>query len=389
MIETEAWVLHRAAQPAQCALDAGEFRRETYRFPDLDEDEILVEPLFGSWEANMSHAIARTPIDICRLRGEDQVVLGNCGVLRVLDPGPRRGELREGDVGVLFGPCRNSSDRFGYMTAAHGYDARRTIGLLAKRIKIPADVFTPLPQHGSNGFSQAQWAAYCVRYLTAWSNWRVAYGAYRLQVSEESDPSPHVWGWGGGATFAELDLARRMGCRAAMISGTDANLELIRRHGIVPIDRRRFPDLHFDEERYESDRAYRTAYKKSENAMLRIVREHTDDQGVAVFIDYIGTPVARATDRALAREGVVTTAGWKLGLLLQVNRALKCMHRNIHVHTHFASVQDWNDATAFSAKTGWMPTVTEIYQWDDVEALAKHAQAGTASYFPLFQVNPL
>ena len=40
-----------------------------------------------------------------------------------------------------------------------------------------------------------------------------------------SYPIPHVWGWGGGTTFAELDLARRHGCHTVMLSGHDGRLE--------------------------------------------------------------------------------------------------------------------------------------------------------------------
>lgn len=67
MITTEAWVLY--AGPEQTKKHEpvpGELRRETFQFADLEDDEALVEPLYGSWEANLDHALSRNPVDICR-----------------------------------------------------------------------------------------------------------------------------------------------------------------------------------------------------------------------------------------------------------------------------------------------------------------------------------
>ena len=78
MIITDAWVLRRGAEGAGSALETDDdFRRETISLPALADDELLVEPLFDCWEGNMSHALARWPIDVCRQRGEERVVLGS------------------------------------------------------------------------------------------------------------------------------------------------------------------------------------------------------------------------------------------------------------------------------------------------------------------------
>src|SRR4051812_46884376 len=63
MITTEAWVIHAGpgAEPVPAELSL-----ERMEFPDLAENEALVEPIFGSWEANMDHGLRRSPVDICR-----------------------------------------------------------------------------------------------------------------------------------------------------------------------------------------------------------------------------------------------------------------------------------------------------------------------------------
>ncbi|MCC6558330.1 MAG: zinc-binding alcohol dehydrogenase family protein [Polyangiaceae bacterium] len=386
MITTEAWVLERGPEGAGSALDTNDFRLEEHSFPALEDDELLVEPLFGCWEGNMSHAIARRPIDVCRQRGEPRVVIGNSGVMRVLKAGPAVRDVREGDVGALWGVPKH--DEFGYMMLAFGYDAPGTVGFLAKRTKIRSWMFLPIPER--SGYSLEQWAVHSLRYVTAWSNWRVACGAYRLQVSPEEDPAPHVWGWGGGTTFAELDLARREGCQVAMLSGSDARLAALERAGIAGIDRRAFQGIDLDERRYAADPAYRKAYQEAEAAFLRVVRERTRGRGVSIFIDYIGTPVARATMKALGREGVLATAGWLRGMSTPINRAIECISRHVHVHTHFGRRAEALAAMEYSVRTGWMPEVTEVYDWEDVPRLAREAAAGsTRSFFPVYRVNPI
>jgi NADPH:quinone reductase-like Zn-dependent oxidoreductase len=385
MITTEAWVLYPGPEQGGSALSSNEFRLESFSFPSLEDDELLVAPLYGCWETNMSHALARHPIDVCKFRGDRKVVLGNASVLRVLAAGPSVRGIREGDVGVLFGG--HTIDRFGYTVTAHGYDAPGSIGVLAKRTKIPARNFLPVPEN--SGFSNPQWAAFSVRYLTAWSNWKVAHGAYRLQVSESEDPAPFVLGWGGGSTLATLDLARRQGCRTAMLASSDARLEMLRGMGIMGVDRRQFGPIDFDDARYQADAAYRAAYRAAERALLDFVHDWTRGQGVAVFVDYIGAPVIRATLKALARQGVVTTAGWLLGMHTPMTRAIECIQRHIHVYTHYAKHGECADAIAYAVREAWMPEVGETYAWEDIPKLATSAAEGTiSSYFPVYEINP-
>jgi len=378
---TEAWVLDEGTGDGT----PGALRCETIPIPALEPDEVLIEPLYGSWEGNMAHAVRRQPIDICRARREPKVVVGNAGVVRVVDPGPGADDLEPGTPCMFFS-C-GVPDEHGYMLLAHAYDAPGTIGLLARRTKVHRRNLFPIPE-GSR-FSLPQWAAFSLRYMTAWSNWQVAHTCYRSQLSEDDDPSPDVWGWGGGCTLAELELAQLHGGRAAMLSGSPENLDRIERCGITAIDRREFPDLAFDERRYRADEDYREAYLRSEERFLETVAKHTDDRGVAIFLDYIGAPVARATQKALGRLGVLSTAGWKHGMATPMNRAIECIARHIHVHTHYARFSEAVPAMAFAEETGWMPTVdaAAVYPFREVPQLVADYEAGRTGYFPLFAVN--
>jgi NADPH:quinone reductase-like Zn-dependent oxidoreductase len=381
MQSTEAWVLYAGAPREPATL-----RKESFSFEDIGPEEVLVEPLYGCWEGNMSHAIARDPVDVCKHRGEERIIIGNCGVVRVLALGSRVTHLAVGDA--CMGYVSYANDRHGYMLAAPGFDIVGSLGLLAKRTKMAAAGLLKIP--ADSRYSLAQWAGWPFRFPTAWSNWKVAYGCYRLQMSAEDMPSPHVWGWGGGTTMAELDLARRFGCRVAMTASTDARLAEIAAHGIRPIDRRAFKDLAFDRDRHRSDREYRARYEAAERQFLALVHDVTEGAGVSVFLDYIGGPVYRATLRALGRQGVLATAGWKCGMELAMNRAMTCQKRNIHVHTHYARASEVAEALRYSLAADWMPPApTRIFDWDDIPDLAQRMTRGEVDgSYAIYRVNP-
>src|SRR5262249_3672066 len=97
------------------------------------------------------------------------------------------------------------------------------------------------------------------------------------------------------------------------------------------------------------------------------------------------------TLKALGRMGVLSTAGWKAGLSTSSNRAIECIARHIHVHTHYARNTEVPQAMAYAEQHGWMPQLEQTtYRWDDIPPLAADFPAGrTESYFPVYQVNPV
>ena len=386
MVTTDAWVNHASPDDAR-ALEPAELRREVYSFPNITEYEVLAEPIYGCWEGNMTHAIERNPVDVCRQRGEKKIVIGNAGVVRILKTGPSVTNVKEGDLCVFA--AIGTTDQFGYLHKVVGYDARGTIGLLAKRIKLHEKQVVPLPKNSK--LSARQWAAFSLRYVTAWANWKLAYGCWRLQMSEDQQPAPFVWGWGGGVTLAELTLAKSFGCPVAMIASTDDRLKLIESMGIKAVDRRQFSNLDFDETRVRTDSAYRRLYRESEKTFLQLVKEHTGGLGASIFIDNIGRPVFRATMKALARQGVITTVGWKLGMDLSLVRATECISHHIHVFSHGARYSEAVASVAFAEQADWIPPVKDVVcSWDNIPQLAEDfATEKNTDYFPLYQVNPL
>jgi NADPH:quinone reductase-like Zn-dependent oxidoreductase len=384
VISTEAWVLRKGPVNAPPGFQ-GEFKREEFSFLDISEEEVLAEPLYGCWEGNMTHAITRDPVDICRIRREETAVLGNAGLVRVKRVGNRVKTVKEDDL-AIFVPI-GAADPYGYLTKVTAFDAPKTMGLLAKQMKTHESNLAAIPKNTHHSIKQ--WAAFSLRYMTAWANWKVAYGCWRLQMPEYIAPISHVCSWGGGVGLAEVTLAKQFGCRVAMIASTDERLCLIKAMGIEPIDRRQFPHLDFNEERFQADRSYRIEYLASERIFLSILRARTDGMGVSIFIDNIGRPVFRASLRALGRQGIITSVGWKHGHGLSFNRAVECIQRHIHVYTHGASHAEGLAAGLFAEATGWMPPEsTEIYTWNQISQLADDfANERIRTYFPLYEVN--
>ncbi|HYB98827.1 MAG TPA: hypothetical protein VEC57_06785 [Candidatus Limnocylindrales bacterium] len=381
-VKTDAWVLYageKGAPPQRT-----ELVREMFEFDDPGPNEVLVSPLFGCMEGNMGHSVERKPIDICIARNEPKVVVGNAGVCRVEKVGTAVTTVREGDTAILF--CLGQPDKFGYPEKIFGYDDPGTIGFLAKQTKLKAHQVIPIP--AKTQYPLEQWAAFSLRYVTAWSNWELAWGTLRLLLNAEELPHPEVWGWGGGVTLGELALAKHAGCNVAQIASTDERLLTIESLGIRAIDRREFRDLYFDKKRFRVDEEYTRKYLAAENIFMKKVEEMTGGNMVNIFIDYVGVPVFRATLKALAREGIITTAGWKEGMMIELVRASECIARHQHINTHYARYQQGVEAVAFAEKNGWLPPLdTRVYDYDEIPQLFADYKADKVGWFPVFRVN--
>jgi hypothetical protein len=90
---------------------------------------------------------------------------------------------------------------------------------------------------------------------------------------------------------------------------------------------------------------------------------------------------------------VITTSGWKHGMVTTSMRAIECIERHVHVHTHYARRSEARAAMMAAESTGWMPPIAEaeaVVEWNDIPRLAEaHAADRVESYFPVYQVNPV
>ncbi len=328
----------------------------------------------------MTHALDRDPIDVCRRLGQDFIVLGNSAVVRVLATGGSVQPIREGTL-CMFAPVAKQ-DAHGYVQTVCAYDEPNSMGCLAEQFLVKPTQLIPLPEGA--GIAPSQWASFLVRYASARSNWRVALGAWRLQMADVPFEEIHVWAWGGGVAYAELLLARAIGCQTAMLHTGAERGQSIREAGITPVDRSSFALLSAAVP--AGDRKTLVARTKVERAFLNLVDEMTGGVRVSIFIDNIGGPIVRPTLRALGRQGVLATTGWKRGLDVEFNRAIACQNRQLLVHTHASPLNEATDAVRYAAKHRWVPPLQKrIYHWHEIPAVAEdHAAGRIATFFPTF-----
>ncbi|MGJ8744405.1 hypothetical protein [Polaribacter sp.] len=381
---TDAWVLEQG----KIHRVPGELILKKIELPTLSIKTILVEPIYGCWEGNMHHAIMRDPVDICLQRKEKEIVLGNAGVVRILKTGSPQSHLKQGDYALVF--CNAVADEYGFPKKILGYDAKGTMGILAKRTVLPSNTLIRIPSRSN--FSLKQWAAFSLRYITAWSNWKISYKCWRSQMTDVSLSEMTVASWGGGVGFAELLLAKEKGFKTLMITSKEKRFTNLADLGINSLDRNEFADLNFNPDKYERDSNYRECYIKSEKIFLNNINAATNNRQVAIFIDNIGLPVYRATLKALSRQGVITTSGWKEGMKLSYFRAIESIQRHQHIHTHYARYSDAIEAMEYAISNDWMPVIdtNHVYEWDEILTLNQDYKKGTIdSYFPIYKVNNL
>ncbi|WP_394275176.1 hypothetical protein [Luteococcus sp.] len=344
----------------------------------------MATPLLGAWEANIDHAVTRSPIDVCSTREEDEIVLGNLGVVRVdeLGPGCERSNLAPGDVCMLmpFGV----TDRHGFAELVHAYDCPGTLGLLARETHLPAELLLPIPP--GTRHTLEQWATYG-RLFTALDLWRRAQTILQLQAPDHDPSQELIFAWGGGVALIFLQIAQQHGYRTAMTASSDVRLELITSLGITPVDRRAFPHLNVPR-RTSSQPGAHARHQESRRAFLAAVAELSDGSGAAIVLDNIGEALYPVTLGALAREGVLATCGWKAGMRVSHLRGSECIQRHVHLHTHVwhrhssAAMRDWFEAGNLVPPSH----AISVVNFDEIGRMARTSvEQGLPDYFTLYR----
>lgn len=362
-MKTEAWVLINAKDNKENELVKTEIEIE-----QLEKNEVLLKPLYGCLEGNMVHAISNNPINILKERGEQEIILGNAGVLEIEDIGTMVSKkLKKGDKVIYF--CNGQSDEYGYPLKITGYDKKGSMGMMAKKIKLKEDEIIKIPENSKVPLEQ--WAGFSLKFITAWSNWNMAYNTWKIQMPDVPNNEIYVFGWGGGVTYAELLLAKKMGCNCTMITSKNENIKLCEENGIDVFNRAKYTK------------------ENLEAKLLEYINQKTNKKGVSIFIDNIGKDVYGITLKALGRQSVITTSGWKSGGMLPILRQNECQNRHTHVFTHYAKLTEGMKAMEFAEMKDWLPPICKkICDWEDIPKLIEDYKNGDLeTYFPIYKIN--
>ncbi len=154
----------------------------------------------------------------------------------------------------------------------------RLAGTYAQYVKLPAQNCFPIP----TGYSFEEAAAFPLVFITLW---RMLITNARLEPGE----TVLILGIGGGVASASLQVAKKIGARVIVTSGSDEKLDRARVLG-----------------------ADSTINHASED-FVQAVQTLTDGQGADVVLDSIGGEFWRKSLAALARGGRLVTCGATAG----------------------------------------------------------------------------
>jgi NADPH:quinone reductase-like Zn-dependent oxidoreductase len=234
-------------------------------------------------------AAAVNHIDIWNRRGATGIelsmphILGADGSGLVAEVGGRSGNLKVGDPVCFYPPtgcgqcefCRTDRDFMCIRLRALG---ERLEGTYAEYVKLPAENCFPFP----SGYSFEEAAAFPLVFITVW---------HMLITNARLKPGETVLiiGIGGGVASASLQIAKKIGVRAIVTSGSDEKLERAKRlgadHGINH-QKEEFP---------------------------RVVDALTAGRGVDLAVDCVGGEVWQKSLASLGKGGRLVTCGATAG----------------------------------------------------------------------------
>ena len=218
-------------------------------------------------------------------------------------------------------------------------------GTLAEYLVVPATNVRKIP----NSISIEEAAAFTLANLTAW---RMV--VTRANVGPDDDVL--IWGIGGGVSQAALRIAKQLGARVWVTSGSDEKLEKARALG-----------------------ADETLNHKTTNVGKEI-RARTGKRGVSVIIDSTGHDTWNSSLVALGRAGRLVTCGGTSGPMVETDvRRLFWNQWSIMGSTMGNDTEF--DAVVKELEAGRLfPTVDSVYDLENgraaYERLASGAQFG-------------
>ena len=258
---------------------------EQLSFEDADEPKLLEpnEVIVKLQAASINH------IDIWNRMGATGInvalphTLGADGAGLVVEVGAQAESVKVGDTVCLYPPTGCGRCEFciadeDFMCVYLRVLGERMEGTYAEYVKVPAQNCFPIPQYYS--FEEA--AAFPLVFITLW---RMLITNAALKPGE----SLLIIGIGGGVASASLQLAKKIGARVIVTSGSDDKLDRARKfgadHGIN----------HFEQD------------------FVKIVSELTENRGVDVVLDCVGGEVWRKSLVSLTRGGRLVTCGATAG----------------------------------------------------------------------------
>jgi NADPH:quinone reductase-like Zn-dependent oxidoreductase len=218
-------------------------------------------------------------------------------------------------------------------------------GTAVEYLVVPATNLALVP--GSMPWPEA--AAFSLATLTAW---RMLTTRGRLQRGE----TVLIWGIGGGVAIAALQIARHLGVRTIVTSGSPAKLEVARRLGA---------DVLLDHRQVD---------------VAGEVRKLTGGRGVDAIVDSVGEQSWRGSLRSLRRGGRLIVCGATTGPTVSLDLRRLFWHQWSLLGVTLGSRREYSEIVRLAGEGKLWPVIDQVVPWDGARAaferLAKGEQIG-------------
>ncbi|HLB10633.1 MAG TPA: zinc-binding dehydrogenase [Gemmatimonadaceae bacterium] len=214
-------------------------------------------------------------------------------------------------------------------------------GTAAELVVVPAANLRIVPP----AVSWEHAAAFSLATLTAW---RVVVTRARLQPGE----TMLIWGIGGGVAIAALQIAKRIGARVWVTSGSDAKLAGARELGADETFNHRTGDV------------------------VRDIRERTGRRGVHVVLDDVGEATWERSLRVLGRGGRLVTCGATSGPMVQTDVRKLFWHQWTIMGSTMGNDRELDAVVQALGEGALVPVVDAVYPLEEARAAYERLSNG-------------
>jgi NADPH:quinone reductase-like Zn-dependent oxidoreductase len=273
-------------------------------------------------------------------------IVGSDGAGLVEEVGGEVREFRPGDR-VMMNPTLSCGECQACVGGQESLCGRLQVlgehrdGTVAEYVVVPAENLAPVPP----AMPWPQAAAFSLATLTAW---RMLVSRARLQPGE----TVLIWGIGGGVALAALQIARLIGGRTIVTSGTDAKLEAARALGAEVTLNHRQTDVAAE------------------------VRKQTEGLGAHVVIDSVGEQSWTGSLRSLRRGGRLVICGATSGPMVSMDLRRLFWHQWSILGSTLGSRREYAEIVGHAAQGRLWPVIDQTVPLEKAIAAFGRMQRG-------------
>jgi NADPH:quinone reductase-like Zn-dependent oxidoreductase len=299
------------------------------------------------------HAIALNRLDLFVADGLPGItyrfphVIGSDAAGTVQQVGTAVQQVRPGDrvmvnPTLFCGECPACLEGEESLCVTMGVLGEHSSGTAAEYIVVPAENLAPVPPE----MPWPQAAAFSLATLTGWR-------MLTTRAGVRAGETVLIWGVGGGVALAALQVARLLGARTIVTSGTDAKLETAQRLGADAVLNHRRADV------------------------LAEVRKLTGGRGADVVVDSAGEESWQGSLRALRRGGRLVICGATTGPMVSLDLRRLFWHHWSILGSSLGSRREYAEIVRLAGEGKLWPVIDQVVPLDQAVGALERLSQGT------------